>query len=315
MPKRSRMRLNSGTVSFTKAGSGPAVLLIHGLGSTSQTWRHLLPGLARTHTVIAPDLPGHGRSGPPAGGFSLGAHACTMRDLLLTLGFSRVSIIGHGLGGGVALQSAYQFPERIERVALISGGGLGADVAPILRAAALPGADKVVAALSAVPAGLTQRLFAILPILIGHSDGNVLAGTLRRLTDDYQRQAFLQTARTITDWHRQSMGAHCQLGLLSEVPMLFAWGADDKAVLPIHHRAFARRVRHAITVEIADAGHYPHETAPAQVLSALQTFLAATQPFRYVEDHWVRRLVCAEPIGVGPEPLRKAPASDELVTT
>lgn len=314
VPVQHQTRLNSGTISFTKAGTGPAVLLIHGLGSTSQTWRHLLPGLARTHTVIAPDLPGHGLSGPPAGGFSLGAHACTMRDLLLTLGLSRASIIGHGLGGGIALQSAYQFPERTERVALISAGGLGADVAPILRAAALPGADTVVAALSSVPAGLTRRLFALLPVLVGSSDGGVLAGTLRGLTDDNQRHAFLHTARTVTGWHRQTAGASCQLGLLSDVPMLFAWGADDRAVLPKHHHAFARRVRHAMTVEIADAGHYPHETAPAQLLSALQTFLAATQPYRYVEDRWVRRLVCARPTGAGLGPPGKTPTTDEVVT-
>lgn len=308
------MSLNSGAISYTKAGTGPAVLLIHGLGGTRRTWRHLIPGLARTHTVIAPDLPGHGLSDPPAGDYSLGAHACTMRDLLLTLGFSRASIIGHGFGGGVALQSAYQFPERTERIALISSGGLGAEVTPILRAAALPGADRVVAGLSTIPAALTQRLFVILPALIGHSDGRVLADTLRGLADEHQRQAFLRTARTITDSHRQTVGASCQLGLLSEVPMLFAWGANDKTVLPKHHHAFARRVRHAITVEIADAGHYPTETAPAQLLSALQTFLAATQPFRYVEDRWVRRLISDEPIGARlPRPV-EAPSSDELVT-
>ncbi|MDT5059344.1 MAG: hypothetical protein QOF66_7710, partial [Mycobacterium sp.] len=250
----------------------------------------------RTHTVIAPDLPGHGLSDLPAGDYSLGAHACAMRDLLLTLGYPRASIVGHSLGGGVALQSAYQFPERTERVVLISSGGLGAEVTPILRAATLPGADTVVAGLSTIPAALTQRLFGVLPALIGHSDARVLADVLRGLSDDHQRRAFLRTARTVIDWRGQTVSAGRQLGLLSEVPLLVAWGANDKTIPPRHHHALAERVPHAVTVEIAEAGHYPHETAPTQLLLALQTFLAATQPFRYVEDRFVRLLSSADPV-------------------
>ena len=79
------MILSGGAIAYTMAGTGPAVLLIHGLGGTRATWRHLISRLARTHTVIAPDLPGHGQSDPPAGDYSLGAHACALRDLLLAL--------------------------------------------------------------------------------------------------------------------------------------------------------------------------------------------------------------------------------------
>src|SRR5271166_4557617 len=165
-----RMPLTGGAISYTKTGSGPAVLLIHGLGGTRRTWEHLIPGLARTHTVIAPDLPGHGLSDPPAGDYSLGAHACAMRDLLLALGHPRASVVGHGLGGAVAMQSAYQFPERIERVVLISSGGLGAGVTSIRGAAGVPGAESLVAALSTIPARLTPRLLGVLPSLAGRSD-------------------------------------------------------------------------------------------------------------------------------------------------
>jgi pimeloyl-ACP methyl ester carboxylesterase len=305
-----RMPLTGGAISYTKAGTGPAMLLIHGLGGTRRTWRHLIPGLARTHTVIAPDLPGHGLSDPPAGDYSLGAHACVMRDLLLTLGYPRASIVGHSLGGGVALQAAYQFPERTERVVLISSGGLGAEVTPILRAATLPGADTVVAGLSSIPTALTQRLFGVLPALIGHSDARVLADVLRGLTDDHQRRAFLRTARTVIDWRGQTVSAGRQLGLLSEVPLLVAWGANDKTIPPQHHHALAERVPHAVTVEIPDAGHYPHETAPTQVLSALQTFLAATQPFRYVEDRFVQLLTSADPVEARHPAARSLPGHE-----
>ena len=285
-----RMNLTGGAIAYTVAGTGPAVLLIHGLGGTRQTWRHLIAPLARTHTVIAPDLPGHGQSDPPAGDYSIGAHACALRDLLLALGLHRATIVGHSLGGGVALQAAYQFPERTDRLVLISSGGLGAEVTPALRAATLPGADTVVAGLSAIPAGLTRSVLNAIPGIVGRSDGRVLSDVLRGLSDQQQRKAFLQTARTVIDWRGQMVTANRQLGLLTDVPLLVAWGADDKTIPPHHHHALAERVKHAVTVEIADAGHYPHETAPAQLVSALETFLASTKPFRYTDERWLELL-------------------------
>lgn len=313
-----RMPLTGGAISYTKAGTGPAILLIHGLGGTRASWRHLIPGLARTHTVIAPDLPGHGGSDPPAGDYSLGAHACAMRDLLLTLGHPRASIVGHSLGGGVALQSAYQFPERTERIVLISSGGLGAEVTPILRAATLPGADTVVTGLSSIPEALTQRLFGVVPALIGQADARVLAEVLRGLSDERQRRAFLRTARTVIDWRGQTVSAIRQLGLLSDVPLMVAWGASDKTIPPQHHHALAERIPHAVAVEIAGAGHYPHETAPTQLLSALETFLATTQPYRYREDRFVQLLTSADPAvnrrtAARPMPGHPSPPDHHLV--
>jgi pimeloyl-ACP methyl ester carboxylesterase len=269
-----RVPLSCGAISYTQAGSGPVLLLIHDLGGTRRTWQHLIPGLARTHTVIAPDLIGHGLSDPPPGDYSLDAHACTMRDLLLTLGHPRASILGHSLGGGIALQAAYQFPERIDRMVLISSGGLGS-------------------ALS-TPAPFTRRLFGFFPALIGHSDARVLADVLRGLTDDQQRRAFLHTARTVMHRRGQTNGAGDQLSLLRRIPLLVAWGANDKTIAARHHRAFAKRVPHAVTAQIPDAGHYPHETAPAQLLSAIQNFLAATPRFRHVETGWVQQLSSTE---------------------
>ena len=300
-----RMNLSGGALTYTMAGTGPVLLLIHGLGGTRKTWRHLITPLARTYTVIAPDLPGHGQSDPPAGDYSLGAHACALRDLLLALGHTRATIVGHSLGGGVALQAAYQFPERTDRIVLISSGGLGAEVTAILRAATLPGADTVVAGLSTIPAGLTERLFGVLPALIGRADGRVLAEVLRGLSDDQQRRAFLHTARTVIDWRGQTVSATRQLSLLSDVPLLVAWGADDKTIPPRHHHALAERVPHAITVEIAGAAHYPHETAPAQLLSAMETFLAATRPFRYTDDRWSQLLTQSHAVGAGTQTTQR----------
>src|SRR6185312_15472444 len=95
---------------FIYTGQGPALLLIHGIGDCADTWRDVIPSLAEHHTVIAPDLLGHGRSEKPRADYSVAAYANAMRDLLSVLGVDRATVVGHSLGGGVAMQFAYQFP-------------------------------------------------------------------------------------------------------------------------------------------------------------------------------------------------------------
>jgi pimeloyl-ACP methyl ester carboxylesterase len=129
--------------SYRSAGSGPLLVLLHGIAGSSATWEDVIPWLSERHTVIAPDLLGHGHSSKPRGDYSLGAYANAVRDLLGALGEARGTIVGHSLGGGVAMQFAYQFPERCERLVLVSSGGLGRELYPLLRAAALPGAEVV----------------------------------------------------------------------------------------------------------------------------------------------------------------------------
>src|ERR687890_2117193 len=135
--------LHGHAVRFHRAGSGPLVVLLHGIASTADTWAPVAAALAERHTVLAPDLLGHGASAKPRGDYSLGAYASGVRDMLAALGHDRVTIVGHSLGGGVAMQFAYQFPERTERLVLVSSGGLGREVSVLLRAAALPGAELV----------------------------------------------------------------------------------------------------------------------------------------------------------------------------
>src|SRR5256714_6210388 len=112
--------------------------------NSSSHWQSVALSLAREHTVLAPDLIGHGDSAAPRGDYSLGAHAASIRDLMAAIGIERATIVGHSLGGGVAMQFFYQFPQRVERLVLISSGGLGREVSPMLRGAALPGAAMLV---------------------------------------------------------------------------------------------------------------------------------------------------------------------------
>src|ERR687884_1657913 len=136
-----QMQLHGHRVIYRVAGSGPPVVLIHGMVNSSRHWEQVALRLADRYTVIAPDLIGHGDSAAVRGDYSLGAHAAAIRDLLAALGIDRATIVGHSLGGGVAMQFFYQFPQRVDRLALVSSGGLGHEVSPMLRTAALPGAS------------------------------------------------------------------------------------------------------------------------------------------------------------------------------
>jgi len=273
-----------GEIAYTVAGDGPAVVLIHGLGGSRSTWRHLIGPLSRHHTVVAIDLPGHGDSEVSAGGYSPGAHAATIRDLMVALGLTRASLIGHSLGGGVAVQFAYQFPERIERLGLISSAGFGADVTPLLRAAVLPGAETLLWGLGHVPEFLTRPALRVVGAVVGvgsAGDAGPLSQDLSGMSDARRRHGFLHTARAGLDRHGQLLRAAPFLGRLEGLPVLLAWGTGDKIIPPAHHHELARNLPPRHVVEIADAGHYPQDTEPAQLLRPLLAFLRRTDPFEY----------------------------------
>jgi len=302
--------LRSGDVTYTVAGSGEPLLLIHGLGGTRGTWRNIMDSLASTYTVIAPDLPGHGDSDAPAGDYSLGAHASVMRDLLISLGHPSATVIGHSLGGGIALQFAYQFPERTHRLVLISSGGLGPELTVMLRAATLPGANTVIAALARVPEPVTRTALKALsrvPGLLARRDAEPLAGGIHGLGESRRRRGFISTAHAVIDWRGQAVSAVGHLSLLAGMPIMVAWGSEDRTIPPHHHRSAARQLPDAETVEIPSAGHYPHETAAETLLPRLHGFLASNPAFRYNESRW-RQAVTASVALDSPAPARASAA-------
>src|ERR671934_1299507 len=132
--KLREIELHGHCVAYRSAGCGPVIVLVHGITSTSATWERVMPALTKRFTVIAPDLLGHGGSAKPRGDYSLGAYASGVRDLLIALGHERATFVGHSLGGGVAMQLAYQFPEHCERLVLVSSGGVGREITPPFRA-------------------------------------------------------------------------------------------------------------------------------------------------------------------------------------
>ena len=289
--RTSSVALAGGNVTYTVAGTGEPLLLIHGLGGNRGTWNGVIDSLATRYTVIAPDLPGHGDSDSPAGDYSLGAHASVMRDLLMALGHPSATVIGHSLGGGIALQFGYQFPDRMDRLVLVGSGGLGPELTVMLRAATLPGAGAVVAGLARIPEPVTRSALAVLSVVPGvlaRPDAGSLAEAIHGLAEPRRRRGFIGTARTVIGWRGQTVSAVGQLSLLAGVPIMLAWGSEDRTIPPRHHQAVARRLPDAVAVEIPSAGHFPHETAPEALLPRLHDFLSGNAAFRYDENQWRR---------------------------
>lgn len=186
-------------VSYVDGGAGPLLLLVHGMAGTAEIWQSVIEPLALRNSVIAPDFPGHGHSAPGGGDYSLGSLASGLRDLMLTLGHERATLVGHSLGGGVALQFTYQFPEMVERLVLISSGGLGPDVSPVLRVAALPGADLFISATAGIGSQAGSLLGRGLGMLGMRPSADVaeVARGYASLSDPERRKAFLATLRSV----------------------------------------------------------------------------------------------------------------------
>ena len=281
--------LHGHRVLYRTAGSGPVLVLVHGITSTSATWANVLPYLAERFTVIAPDLLGHGDSAKPRGDYSLGAYASGIRDLLIALGHDRATFVGHSLGGGVAMQLAYQFPEHCERLVLVSSGGLGRSISPLLRAASLPGSELVLPLLAnahVLGAGqLVGRLLRRVGLRV-HTDVEEVLRGHASLSDGEARAAFLHTLRTIVDPLGQRVDASDRLYLARAIPFLIVWGERDP-IIPVEHARAAHRLVPGSRLEVfPNVGHFPHLEDPLRFVSVLVDFLETTEPAQVDPGGW-----------------------------
>lgn len=282
--------LHGNEITYRIAGSGgPVVLLLHGIAGSSATWEDVLPGLARHATVIAPDLLGHGESAKPrSADYSLGAYASGLRDLLVALGHERATLVGHSLGGGIALQLAYQYPELCERLALVGTGGLGRDVHALLRAAALPGAEWILPMVCTprlCGAGdAARRVLGRLGLRFG-IDAEEMWLCYTSLAEAGARQAFLRTLRGVIDVGGQRLSATDRLYLAEHLPTLIVWGERD-TIIPSAHARTAQQLLPWSRLEVfPGAGHFPHRQDPHRFVDVLADFLQ-TDPVHLSPDRW-----------------------------
>ncbi len=294
----SHVSIHGHEMAYRMEGEGPALLLLHGIAGSSRTWRDVIPALTGRFTVIAPDLMGHGQSEKPDGDYSLGAFASGLRDLLALLDVDRASVIGHSFGGGVALQLAYQHPERCERLVLVDSGGLGREVNLMLRMMTLPGSEYVMPVV--FPAFLRHwgdslfRTMADRGIRVGHAAE--IWSAYASLTEVENRHAFARTINAVIDPGGQTVSAMDRLYLAAPLPTLIVWG-DRDGIIPVSHAYAAHQAMPGSRLVVLDGvGHFPQVEAPEKFVDALVDFVTSTDPARFSPAE--RRRMLRE--GMGP---------------
>lgn len=278
---------------YRLAGSGPALLLLHGIGDSSRSWVPLMGDLAERFTVVAPDLLGHGESAKPRADYSLAAYSNGMRDLLDVVGIDTATVVGHSLGGGIAAQLAYQHPTRVERLVLVSSGGVAREVSPFLRLASTPAADVVLPMLRLAPGRWVTA--AVIELLrrsgtdLGR-DADELGRILDTLPDVATRGAFSRTLRSVVDWRGQVVTMLDRTYLAQAMAVMLVWGAHD-AVIPVSHGYLAHHAMAGSRLEVfEEAGHFPHHQDPQRFAEVLTSFIDGTEPTHFDREVWRRLL-------------------------
>lgn len=291
---------------FRMAGSGPPLLLIHGITDSSGTWDPVFDGLAEHYTVIAPDLLGHGESAKPRADYAVAAYANGMRDLLSVLGIERITLVGHSLGGGVAMQFAYQFPEKVERIALVCPAGMGAGVHPAFRLATVAGAGPALMAITSWP--VRTAVLTAIPLvraLGGLGLGRDAEYVLRlygRLAEPGARNAFLRTIRAAADRRGQTITMLDRGYLAAHLPTMVVGGTRD-TVIPSGHAERAHRAFPGSRIAIfPGAGHFPHHDDPERFVTLIHDFIEHTEPAVFDPVRWQRTLRRGRPIMALPSP-------------
>lgn len=285
--ERRTVSIHGKQIAYRTGGSGPVVLLIHGMAGSSTSWTPVLEDLAPHVTFVAPDLPGHGRSAKPRGDYSLGAHASILRDLLLALGHDRATVVGQSLGGGIAMQLAYQHPERCERLVLVCAGGLGEEVMPLLRALAAPGAEFVlpIACQRVIRSSVEKVTGWAAKVGLRPAPATVeMWRAYTSLIDPEARVAFLHTLRAVVDLKGQRVSARDRLYLAQQVPTLIIWGEDDP-IIPVSHAHQAHAAMPGSRLEVMPKlGHFPHCEDPRRFSRALLDFIGSSEPAAIAPD-------------------------------
>lgn len=276
---------------YRRAGSGPVLLLLHGIAGSSRTWIPAMELLQKDFTVIAPDFLGHGHSAKPPGDYSLGNFANLMRDFLVVEGIERVTVVGQSFGGGVAMQFAYQFPDRCERLVLVDAGGLGREVNWVLRLTTVPAIEYVMPVLFPAFARRLGDQVARFAERIGiHSvPAMEVWRAYRSLTDSESLRAFVRTMRSVIDPGGQSVSAIDRLYLAERIPTLIVWGEKDRIIPLFHAEQALSAAPHSRLEVMPGVGHFPQSEDPAGFVRILTEFLRTTEPGTFApEEHRLR---------------------------
>lgn len=278
---RHEVDVATGRISYQQAGppDGDPIVLMHGLLSDNTTWDALIAELAaRGLRVFALDLLGHGLSSKPRGLYLLDDFALALDEFLAAVGVPSATICGHSLGGAIAVHFAYHYPDRVDRLVLVSAGGLGKEVSPALRMLALPGAERLVSAVmdrrpvqKLLRAPWLYRLLRIPPARMA-----VIRRIGRSLLRPDMRGPFFASLRGVIEPAGQR-GSFLEMEYLAaHVPTLVAWSRRD-GIIPVKHaHATHEHLPGSRLVVFPDGGHEPHRLHAAALADAVAAFVRET---------------------------------------
>ncbi len=288
-PTEAWVELPSRTRIFVRReGRGEPVVLLHGIAHSAAAWSHVTPALAERHEVIALDLPGCGRSDKPTTDYSVGSQAAAVRYALDSLGLDLVTIVGHSLGGGIAMMLAYQYPERVGRLGLVSSAGFGHDLHPLFRIATIPMLpDRAMRVLfhpaARLPRNLAGRLLSRAagdPFFVDPGAYRTeFEALLKGLEDPAAQRAFTATLRSASHLGGQAISALDRIGA-ARFPVLIVWGQEDR-VFPVEHALRASAAVHKARLVVLDGcGHFPQIEATERFTAVLLGWLGETKATR-----------------------------------
>lgn len=265
-------------IAYLESGpaDGPVVVLLHGLASDAGTWDKAMgPLAARGLHVFAVDLLGHGESDKPPGGYLLNDFADSLATFLDALELPAATLCGHSFGGAIAMFFGSGHPERVERVVLVSAGGLGREVHPVLRAAALPVAPAV---LRAALRPRLRRLYGRpgLHRALRLTPDNVanLRRAARALGTDAGQASFFAALRGVIAPTGQRAASREMREFAEKVPMLLIWNEGDPVIPLAHARAHAERAKpYSRLVVFPSGGHEPHRRSAERFADEVAAFV------------------------------------------
>ena len=275
--EENRVYVEGRATRYLAAGGGPPLVLLHGIGDNALDWRWIMPALARTHRVYAPDLPGSGGSAKrEEDDYSPASFERFLAAFLDALGIERAAVVGNSLGGLAGLRLALADPERVTALGLLAGAGLGRRVSPALRSLALPGYGRLAVAWGKRPPGAAQRALGRAALLFGRPRG-IRARWLKEQYRLARRPGFLEAQLATV---RAQVGLRGQREVVLDrlpslrVPTLVVWGERDRVLPHAQAREAASRIPNGSLELIPDCGHLPQVERPERVAELLTRFLS-----------------------------------------
>ena len=262
-------------IHYLAAGEGPPLVLLHALGESALDWRWVLPALAHTNRVYAPDLPGFGYSAKPSAEYSPDFFARFVSAYLDALGLDRTAVVGNSIGGLAALRLALSAPARVDALGLVASAGLGREITYALRLPTLPGYGEAAVAWGKTPMGAFQRAWSRVPLLFGRPE-RVPGEWITEQTQIAQLLGFTEATmvalRAQVDMGGQREVLVDQLPHLG-MPTLIIWGERDRVFPYAQGQKAAFSLRQGVFELIPSCGHLPHVEQPERFVSTLGEFL------------------------------------------